>query len=45
MQGLQFLAASPRTEDLYFLLAELEEGFFRKEGQGRFLNISALRTT
>jgi len=35
MQGLQFLAASPRTEDLYFLLAELEEDLLRKDGQGR----------
>ena len=26
MQGLQFLAASTRTEDLYFLLVEFEDG-------------------
>jgi hypothetical protein len=32
MQGLQFLAASARTEDLYFLLVEFEEDFFMKDG-------------
>jgi hypothetical protein len=44
MQGLQFLAASPRTEDLYFLLTEFEDGLFKKDGQGSNLLISKRMT-